>query len=108
MLRLLTVLSLLVVSACQSAPSAPLAEVRDLRLRGPSDGYPTLSGLLVNTSDRAVTSADVFITLYDRDNAVLADVLVTVRDVAAGDSARFTQALDVPATAVRLKAVTAR
>ncbi len=106
--RLFALAALLAVSACQSSPTAPPAEVHDLRLRATGTGLPTLSGVLVNTSDRPVTSADVFVTLYDGDNAVLEDVMVTVRGLAAGDSARFSRVLDVPATAVKLKTVAAR
>ncbi len=47
----------------------------------------------------------MFVTLYDDQNRPLDDVLVQVRNVASGDSARFEQRLDLQAGAAKLKYV---
>ena len=92
------------VAACGDAP-APQADVSGLRLQRKGTGYPTLTGYLVNQGDTEITSADVFVTLYDPDNRPLDDVMVGVQRVAAGDSLRFEQRLDLHASAAKLKYV---
>ncbi|WP_412062359.1 FxLYD domain-containing protein [Rubrivirga sp. IMCC45206] len=94
----------LLISAC-GGPGAPQADVTDLRLQRKGTAYPTLTGVLVNSGDARIASADVFVTLYDADNRPMEDVLVQVRNVAAGDSARFEQRLDLAAGAAKLKYV---
>ncbi|MEM0962936.1 MAG: FxLYD domain-containing protein [Bacteroidota bacterium] len=102
MLRFLTVaVLLLALAACDGATSR--ADVTGLRLQREGEAYPTLTGYLVNEGDRPITSADVFVTLYDGDNRPLDDVIVQVRNVAAGDSARFEQRLDLQANGAKLK-----
>jgi hypothetical protein len=81
------------------------ADVEGLRLLREGGGYPTLTGYVVNRGETPITSADVFVTLYDADHQVLEDVMVPVRNVAAGDSARFEQQLDLPAGSAKLKYV---
>lgn len=101
-LRFLTVaVLLLALAACDGATSR--ADVTGLRLQREGEAYPTLTGYLVNEGDRPITSADVFVTLYDGDNRPLDDVIVQVRNVAAGDSARFEQRLDLQANGAKLK-----
>lgn len=78
-----------------------------MRLRPNASDYPTLSGYVVNRSERPMTSADVAVTLYDEDNRPIGDAMVQVRDVAPGDSARFERRLDRAATGARLRHVTA-
>lgn len=78
-----------------------------MRLRPAADNYPLLSGYVVNLSDAPIPSADVSVTLYDEQNQPIGDELVQVRRVAPGDSARFERRLDRPATAARLRFVTA-
>ena len=98
----LSVLALaLALAACGGAE--PHADVADLRLQRKGTSYPTLTGVLVNSGAAPISTADVFVTLYDEDNRPLEDVMVQVRDVAAGDSARFEQRLDLQAGAARLK-----
>ena len=105
MLRLLSVTALAVVlAACGGGPE-PAADVADLRLQREGRAYPTLSGTLVNRGDAPIQSADVFVTLYDADNRPLEDVMVQVRGVAPGDSARFDRTLDLQASGAKLKYV---
>ena len=92
------------LAACGGA-SPPQADVSGLKLQRKGTGYPTLTGYLVNHGEVAISSADVFVTLYDTDNRPIDDVMVGVRNVAAGDSLRFEQRLDLPASAAKLKYV---
>lgn len=84
---------------------SPQADVADLRLQRLGSEYPTLTGTLVNHGPGSISSADVFVTLYDAQNRPIDDVMVQVRRVAAGDSARFEQRLDLQAGAAKLKYV---
>ncbi len=104
MQRFLLVALAALLAAC-GGTAAPQADVTDLRLQRRGTAYPTLTGVLVNSGDAQITSADVFVTLYDADNRPMEDVLVQVRNVAAGDSARFEQRLDLAAGAAKLKYV---
>ncbi len=83
----------------------PVAEgdVSGLTLKSRGTAYPVLTGYVVNKGDVAITSADVSVTLYDADNMPMEELMVGVRRVEVGDSARFTQRLDLPARAVKLK-----
>ena len=103
MARLLVIALAAALAACGGAD--PQADVTDLRLQRRGTAYPTLTGVLVNSGAAPISSADVFVTLYDEQNRPLEDVMVQVRDVAAGDSARFEQRLDLQAGAARLKYV---
>ncbi len=89
------------------ADPGPIVEVHGMRLRPTADNYPLLSGYVVNLSGAPIGSADVFVTLYDEENQPLGEELVQVRRVAPGDSARFERRLDRPATAARLRYITA-
>lgn len=84
---------------------APSADVSNLRLQREGQAYPRLTGVLVNSGTSPISSADVFVTLYDDQNRPIDDVLVQVRNVASGDSARFEQQLDLQAGAAKLKYV---
>lgn len=95
----ITLLSLLV--GCADANSSD-AEVHDLRLRVEGQGLPVLTGYVINTSDRQISSADVFVTLYD-DERPLEDVQVLVQRIPPGDSVRFEKTLDIRPTRARLK-----
>ena len=95
----------LLLAACGGA--TPQAGVEGLRLVQEGRAYPSLTGYVVNRGELAITSADVFVTLYDTDNRPLDDVLVQVRRVAVGDSVRFERELDLPAEGARLKYVAA-
>lgn len=101
--RLLLIALVAALSACGG--ETPEYDVADLRLQSEGGDYPTLTGVLVNTGAASITSADVFVTLYDDQNRPLDDVLVQVRNVASGDSARFEQRLDLQAGAAKLKYV---
>jgi len=89
------------LAAC-GGPQAK-ADVVGLRLQREGRAYPTLTGHFVNRGETKITSADVFVTLYDADNQPLDDVMVQVQNVAAGDSARFERRLDVEAGGAKLK-----
>lgn len=91
----------MLLAACGG--STPQAEVEGLRLSTRGGGYPTLTGYVVNRGETEISSADVFVTLYDENNQPMEDVLVQVRRVPAGDSARFQQNLDVQAGGAKLK-----
>ena len=93
----------LALAACGG--SAPEPTVSGLRLARQGSGYPTLTGYVVNRGDAAIRSADVSVTLYDPDNRPMEDVMVQVRRVEAGDSARFEKRLDVDARGAKLKYV---
>ena len=90
-----------VLAAC----GGPVAEgdVSGLTLKSRGADYPVLTGYVVNEGEVPITSADVSVTLYDADNRPMEDVMVGVRGVAVGDSARFEQRLDLPARAAKLK-----
>ena len=96
-------LAVLAPTLAGCAERAVRAEVSNLRLQREGTSYPTLTGYLVNQSDAPIASADVFVTLYDDQNRPVDDVLVQVRNVPAGDSARFEQRLDLQAGAAKLK-----
>jgi hypothetical protein len=105
-LRLLFVAALaLPLAAC--GDSGVQADVHDLRLQRRGSGYPLLTGYVVNPGDQAITSADVFVTLFDTDNRPLEDVMVSVRGVAPRDTARFERRLDVQASGAKVKYVSA-
>ena len=97
----------LVLLAAGCSEPALRADVLDLRLQRRGAAYPTLTGYVVNQGDQPITSADVFVTLYDTDNRPMEDVMVNVRGVAAGDTARFEQRLDVEAGGARVKYLSA-
>ena len=99
--------ALLSVALVGCADTGVPAEVHGMRLRPNPSDYPTLSGYVVNMSERPLASADVAVTLYDEENRPIGDAMVQVRDVAPGDSARFERRLDRPATGARLRHVTA-
>ncbi|WP_420454635.1 FxLYD domain-containing protein [Rubrivirga sp.] len=101
--RLLLAVLVVALAACGGETSQ--IDVADLRLQREGGDYPTLTGVVVNRGAEAISSADVFVTLYDDQNRVLDDVLVQVRRVAAGDSSRFEQQLDLRASAAKLKYV---
>ena len=105
MLRAVSAALLAVSLAACGGAASPQADVSGLKLQRKGTGYPTLTGYLVNQGDVPISSADVFVTLYDTDHRPLDDVMVGVRDVPAGDSLRFEQRLDLPATAAKLKYV---
>ena len=106
-LRSLLVLLVALLTGAGCSDPGPVVEVHGLRLKRESTQYPTLSGYVVNQSTAPIGSADVFVTLYDEDNQPLGDELVQVRRVEPGDSARFEHRLDRPASAARLRHVTA-
>ncbi len=101
--RLVLVALLAVLTACGGETSQ--VDVADLRLQRKGGDYPTLTGVVVNRGAAAISSADVFVTLYDDQNRPLDDVLVQVRQVASGDSSRFEHPLDLQASAAKLKYV---
>lgn len=105
MLRAAFATLLAVCLAACGGTSPPQADVSGLKLQRKGTGYPTLVGYLVNEGEAVITSADVFVTLYDTDNRPIDDVMVGVRNVAAGDSLRFEQRLDLPASGAKLKYV---
>lgn len=89
------------LAGCADASSTD-AEVHDLRLRVEGQGLPVLTGYVINTSERQISSADVFVTLYD-DERPMEDVQVLVQRIPPGDSVRFEKTLDVRPTRARLK-----
>ena len=92
------------LAACASDATAD-AEVHDLRLRMEGRrSFPTLTGYVVNLTDREISSADVFVTLYD-DERPMTDVQVLVQNIAPRDSARFEKTLDVRARRAQLKLI---
>lgn len=101
--RLLLVALLVALAACGG--EATQVDVSDLRLQRKGGNYPTLTGVVVNQGAEVISSADVFVTLYDDQNRPIDDVLVQVRGVAPGDSSRFEQRLDLQASAAKLKYV---
>lgn len=107
-LRLTLLVSvLLAAGALAGCGGAPLtAEVDGLRLKEEGGGYPTLTGVVVNTSQEAtLRSADVFVTLYDAENRPLESeaFIQVLEDLAPGESARFEKELDVPARAASFR-----
>ena len=99
---LLCVLAVRFVLAGCGDTSSTDAEVHGLRLRVEGQGLPVLTGYVINTSDRQISSADVFVTLYD-DERPMEDVQVLVQRIPPGDSVRFEKVLDVRPTRARLK-----
>jgi hypothetical protein len=105
--RVALLAAVLSLAAAGCADTAVQAEVHGMRLRPNASDYPTLSGYVVNLSERPLASADVAVTLYDEDNRPIGDAMVQVRDVPPGDSARFERRLDRAATGARLRHLTA-
>ena len=106
MLRpILVAFSVAALAACGSEP--PRADVSALRLVREGEQYPMITGYLVNRGAVPISSADVFVTLYDADNRPLEDVAVQVRAVAVGDSSRFERQLDIQPAGARVKLVSA-
>ncbi|MEM1114976.1 MAG: FxLYD domain-containing protein [Bacteroidota bacterium] len=105
MLRLLSLVALVALAGCSE--QVLQANVHDLKLQRRGSAYPTLTGYVVNQSDAPITSADVSVTLYDADNRPLEDVMVQVRSIPAGDTARFEHRLDVEAGGAKLKYLSA-
>ncbi len=101
--RFLPLALVAVLAACGG--ETPTYDVADLRLKSEGGDYPTLTGVLVNTGAVPISSADVSVMLYDDQNRPLDEVLVQVRNVASGDSARFEERLDLRAGAAKLKYV---
>lgn len=95
-----------VLPAC-SSPSEPHVEITNLSLRQTGDEYPTVSGVVHNRSERVLSSADVTIGLYNENNMPIQNgaVRVQVRNIAPGDSARFSRALDVRPRGAQVKEV---
>lgn len=106
MTRLFLSVALVALASGCSEP-ALRADVLDLKLQRRGSAYPTLTGYVVNQGEAPITSADVFVTLYDGDNRPMEDVMVNVRGVAAGDTARFEHRLDVSAGGAKVKYVSA-
>ncbi len=102
MLRIALAALLAALLAACGGPTAQ-GQVSGLSLKSRGSGYPVLTGYLVNKGEVTISSADVFVTLYDTDNRPMSDVMVPVRQVAVGDSMRFEQRLDQPARAAKLK-----
>lgn len=103
MLRTLSLVAVAALLAACGGSGSPQAEVHALQLQKRSGGYPTLSGYVVNQGAEPIASADIVVTLYDDENQVLEDVMFPVRNVAAGDSARFERRLDLQAGGAKLK-----
>lgn len=95
----------IVFAALLAACGGPVAQgnVSGLTLKSRGNGYPTLTGYVVNKGDIAIASADVVVTLYDTDNRPMEEVMVQVRRVGVGDSMRFEQRLDLPARGAKVK-----
>ena len=106
-MRVALLAAVLSLAAAGCADTSLHTEVHGMRLRPNAGDYPTLSGYVVNLSERPVATADVAVTLYDEQNRPIGDAMVQVRDVPPGDSARFERRLDRAATGARLRHVTA-
>lgn len=106
MFRFLPVIILLVAgSACPNP--APTPEVADLRLTQEGDNFPVLSGVLVNTSEQPVSTADISVELLDANNMPLedAEVRIQLQDIPPGDSAFFRRPLDLYPAGARVTSV---
>ena len=103
---LIAVLALLLavpLAACGNDAPPGQIEIVDLRLVRQRNGLPVVSGLFINRTPERIASADVGITLYDADNLPLDEpARLVVQDIAAGDSVRFRQRLDVDALGASL------
>ena len=106
MIRLLFAASLALSLAACGGP-APQANVSNLRLVSENQEYPVVTGYLVNSGEVPISSADVFVTLYDRDNRPMEDVSIQVRTVSVGDSSRFERQLDLRPSGAKVKLVSA-
>ena len=95
-------LALLPLAGCGEDEPTGQIQVTDLRLIRQQVGYPELSGLVVNGTDRAIV-ADLGVRLLGSENLPIGDLeRFTVNNVAPGDSARFRRRLDVDARGARL------
>lgn len=106
MKRLLALGILLFVGAACSK-SEPAAHVADLRLTQEGEQFPVLSGVLVNTSERPLSSAEIMVELLDANNMAIDDAVVRIqlRDITAGDSAFFRRPLDLYPAGARVRTV---
>ena len=91
------------VTACGDGADPGQIEVRRLRLVRQANGYPEVSGTLINRTPERIRSADVGVRLFNSDNLPFDEpARLVVRDIAPGDSVRFRQKLDVDARGARL------
>ncbi len=108
MIRFAFFAAVLGLSACVSGSGGAGAAVHDLQMTRKGNEFPVVTGTLVNSSDARLASADVFLTIYDENNVPYPEPrLVQVRGVASGDSARFTERLDIQARRVSVKYIAA-
>ncbi len=95
-------LALLPLAACGDDTPRGQIQVTDLRLVRQQVGYPELSGLVINRTERAIV-ADLGVRLMGPNNLPIGDLeRFTVNNVAPGDSARFRRRLDIDARGARL------
>ncbi|MEM6327146.1 MAG: FxLYD domain-containing protein [Bacteroidota bacterium] len=85
------------LGACASEDPGQI-EIVNLRLVRQADGYPEVSGMVINRTPKRISSADVGVTLFDDENLPMPELArLVVRNIEPGDSARFRQKLDVDA-----------
>lgn len=106
MKQLLT-LGFLVVVFAACGESEPPAHVADLHLTQEGEQFPVLSGAIVNTSERPLSSAEILIELLDANNMTIENALIRIqlKDIAAGDSAYFRRSLDLYPAGARVRSV---
>lgn len=83
-----------VLAACGGDGGARNANVNNPRLVQTESGERIFMGTLVNRGSAPITIAEVEVALYDRDGSRLETMRIQVEDIAAQDSAEFSQTID--------------
>ncbi|MDX1532493.1 MAG: FxLYD domain-containing protein [Rhodothermales bacterium] len=75
--------------------AAPLnASVEELQLVRRPEGDLVLTGLLVNTSERAIGAAQIEVELFEGGDEPVETMRIEVQDVGPGEEKRFRQVVD--------------
>ncbi len=99
------------VAACGNSNAEDSLEgrlqVEDFRFSLVPGGARLVTGDLLNTSTQHITNAQIKITLYDADNRRVADMSVTVQDLAPGEKKGFREPVDadLPVQGAKVKSV---
>ncbi len=100
--RLCLLALVLLVTGCGREPSALTAHVEEFRLVREEDGKQVVTGVVVNPTEQALSSATVNVDLYDQpvEPGVepVETMQVEVRDIAPAERKRFRQTVDTRLT----------
>lgn len=94
-IALYTLILLLAASGCQNDGSTSSElEVRDFRYVQLPSGERQVMGTLENSANRAVSSAQVQVSLFNENNERIDKMHITVKDIPASDSVEFKETVN--------------